>query len=62
MAQWTFAFSRSEVGHWGELWDMVGVGDEDTTTMSMWSFWCFAVCFGQVSRYFLLFPFLALGM
>ena len=22
------------------VWDMVGVGDEDTTTMSMVSFWC----------------------
>ena len=40
MAQWTFAFSRSEVGHWGGVWDMVRVGDEDTTAMSMASFWC----------------------
>ena len=28
------------MGHWGGLWDMVRVGDEDTTTMSMGSFWC----------------------
>ena len=27
-------------GHWGGVWDMVGVSDEDTTTMSMASFWC----------------------
>ena len=27
-------------GHWGGVWDMVGLGDEDTTTMSMASFWC----------------------
>ena len=40
MAQWTFAFSRLEVGHWGEVWDMVGVGDEDIRTMSMALFWC----------------------
>ena len=40
MAQWTFAFLSSEVGHWGGVWDVVGVGDEDTTTMSMASFWC----------------------
>ena len=39
MAQWKFAFSRSEVGHWCGVWDMVGVGDEDTT-MSMASFGC----------------------
>ena len=28
------------MGHWGGVWDMVGAGDEDTTTMSMVSFWC----------------------
>ena len=40
MAQRAFAFSRLEVGHWGGVGDMVGVSDEDTTTMSMVSFWC----------------------
>ena len=29
-----------EVGHWDGVWDMVGVRDEDTTTMSIVSFWC----------------------
>ena len=40
MAQWTFAFSGLEMGalEWGV--DMVGDGDEDTTAMSMASFWC----------------------
>ena len=28
------------MGHWGEVGDMVGAGDEDTTMMSMVSFWC----------------------
>ena len=36
MAQWAFAFSRSEVGHWGGVGDMVGAG----ATMSMASLWC----------------------
>ena len=40
MARWTFSFARSEVGHCGGLWDMVGVEDEGTTTMSMALFWC----------------------
>ena len=40
MAQWAFAFSRLEVGHWDGLVDMVGAGDEDTTTMSMTLLWC----------------------
>ena len=40
MAQWTFAFSRSEVGHWSVVWDMIGVGDEDIRKMSMALFWC----------------------
>ena len=51
MTQWTFAFSRSEVGHWGGVWDRVGVGDDDTTAMSMASFWCLYcllwICFAQ---------------
>ena len=28
------------MGHWGGVGDMVGAGDEDTTTMSMASLWC----------------------
>ena len=40
MAQLTFAFSTLEVGHWGGVWHMVGVGDEDTTMMSMALFRC----------------------
>ena len=28
-------------GHWSRVWNMFGVGDEDSTTMSMTSFWCF---------------------
>ena len=27
-------------GHWSGVWDMLRVDDEDTTTMSMTSFWC----------------------
>ena len=40
MSQWVFALSMSAVRNWGGVGDMVGVGDEDTTTMSMASFWC----------------------
>ena len=28
------------MGHWGGVWYMVGVGDEDTKAMSMASLWC----------------------
>ena len=40
MAQWMFAFSGSEMGSLGWGGDMVGVGDENTTTVSVVSFRC----------------------
>ena len=62
MAQWAFAFSRSEVGHWGGVGDMVGVGDKTPQRCQWRRFGVFIVCFGHVLRCLVLFPFLALGM
>ena len=54
MAQWTFAFSRSEVGHWLVV---------KTPQQCQWRrFGVFVVCFGHVLRCLVMFPFLALGM
>ena len=40
-------------GHWSGVWDMIRVDDEDTTTMSMTSFWCLCcflwTCFALLS-------------